>query len=110
MTRELNRVYNAIVMDCGVLNEHVQEDFSAADIRILCGSAMPYELAGFYRAIERCKGFPIQPIGLFVPDDTKPYLTNNIRNDILFGDISHDLFTSTGNSSLFQILLEEYFH
>ncbi|MOA50786.1 hypothetical protein D3C78_1738540 [compost metagenome] len=71
---------------------------------------MPYELARFYRAIERCNGLLIQPLGLFVPDDIKPYLIENINSDILFGDSSHDLFNSIGNSSLFQIMLEEYIH
>ncbi|WP_246061719.1 hypothetical protein [Paenibacillus oralis] len=55
-TNELNQDYNVIVTDCGVLDEkRLPEAFVNADIRILCGSAMPYELPVFYRAIQRCK-------------------------------------------------------
>lgn len=57
MTEELDLDYNIIVMDCGVLGDHIQENFSTADIRLLCGSAMPYDLAQFYRAKGRCKIF-----------------------------------------------------
>lgn len=111
MTKELNQDYNIIVLDCGVLSEQsLQDEFTSANLRLLCGSAMPYELAKFYRAIERCNGLLIQPVGLFVPDDIKPYLIKSISIDILFGDSSHDLFNSIGNSSLYQILLEEYVH
>lgn len=78
MTEELSQKYNVIVMDCGVLGERIQESFSAADIRLLCGSALPYDLAQFYRAIERCKALSVQSIGLFVSHDLQPYLIKMI--------------------------------
>jgi hypothetical protein len=98
MTKELNRDYNVIVLDCGVLGEkHLQDDFISADLRVLCGSAMPYELAGFYKAIERCKHLTIQPLGLFVPHDIKPYVKGVINKNIEFVENSHDLFHSYDN-------------
>lgn len=109
MTKELNRDYNVTVLDCGVLGEQrLQEDFTSADIKILCGSAMPYELAGFYKAIERCKALLIQPLGLFVPDDIKPYLIENISNDILFCEDSHEFLNSRNNTPIHQALLKKY--
>lgn len=86
MTEELNHDYDVIVMDCGILSEkRIQENFSAADIRLLCGSAMPYELVQFYRAMERCKNIGVQSLGLFVPNDLKPYLVETIDSGIMFG-------------------------
>ncbi|WP_241674478.1 hypothetical protein [Paenibacillus luteus] len=107
MTKELNHDYNFIVLDCGVLGEQrIQEDFKSANLRILCGSAMPYELVNLYRAIQRCNPLSVQPIGLFVPENLKNYLINNIRHDILFGENSHDLFNITTNNNLHETLLQ----
>ncbi|WP_342415484.1 hypothetical protein NST83_20490 [Paenibacillus sp. FSL R10-2782] len=109
MTRELNRNYNVIVLDCGVLTEQrLQDDFASANIRLLCGSSMPYELAGFYRAVERCKDLSIQPLGLFVPDDIRNYLTQTIDRNIIFADHSHELFDSQINGELYKMLLHNH--
>lgn len=108
MTEELNRDYNIIVMDCGVLSEQIQESFSAADIRILCGSAMPYDLARFYRVIERCRNLTIQSLGLFVPNDLKPYMLETIDPLICFGESSNNLFNSFTNNALHRKLLSAY--
>ncbi|MEK4107019.1 hypothetical protein NST28_23245 [Paenibacillus sp. FSL R10-2791] len=107
MTEDLNENYNVIVMDCGVLGERIQESFSAADIRLLCGSAMPYDLARFYRAIERCNNLSVQSLGLFAPDDLKSYMLQTVDPSIIFGDPSHVLFNSFANNTLYLKLLEE---
>ncbi|OZQ77457.1 hypothetical protein CA596_07515 [Paenibacillus odorifer] len=109
MTEELNQKYNVIVLDCGVLSElHIQKNFVAANIRLLCGSAMPYELARFYQAIERCKNLPVQSLGLFVPHDLKSYMLETIDPHIIFGESSHKMFNSFNNDDLYQNLLAEY--
>lgn len=109
MTKELNQDYNVIVLDCGVLAEKDLHDvFTTADLRVLCGSAMPYELASFYKTLNRCDGFPTRALGLFVPDDIKPYLVDSISHDILFGEDSHDLFDSRINNNTFKNLLKAY--
>ncbi|MGW8956305.1 hypothetical protein [Paenibacillus sp. NPDC055715] len=107
MTEELNHAYNVIVMDCGVLGEQrIQERFAASDIRLLCGSAMPYELARFYRAIERCKNLSVQSLGLFVPNNLKSYVLETIDSNILFGESSHNLFNPHINDEVYRKLLE----
>lgn len=107
MTQELNRDYNVIVLDCGVLGEQqLQENFISADLRLLCGSAMPYELARFYRTIERCNSFDVQPLGLFVPVNLKSYMLETIDSNILFGESSHDLFDSYINHKVYHQLLQ----
>jgi hypothetical protein len=106
MTEELSQEYNVIVLDCGVLGERIQESFSSADIRILCGSAMPYDLARFYRAIEQCKDLSIQSLGVFVPHDLRSYMLEAIDSCIIFGEFSHGLFNSSNNDELYKQLLK----
>ncbi|MEK4039425.1 hypothetical protein MHH49_18050 [Paenibacillus sp. FSL F4-0122] len=107
ITEELNQKYNVIVLDCGVLSEpRIQENFIAADIRLLCGSAMPYDLARFYRAIERCKNLSVQSLGLFVPHDLKSYMLETIDSRIIFSESSHNLFDPFANATFYQKLFE----
>lgn len=109
LTSELNSDYNFIVMDCGVLGDpQIQDSFIHADVQLLCASAMPYDLPIYYRALERCKGLPVHSVGLFVPDNLKSYLLQEINKDIIFGDSSHDLFDSKINHHLYIQLLKEY--
>ncbi|WP_233500832.1 hypothetical protein [Paenibacillus antibioticophila] len=108
-TPELNQTYNFIVIDCGTLSERTLKDsFVNADVRILCGSAMPYELPVFYKAMDRCKELSTQALGLFVPEDLKPYLVQSISKDILFGNNSHDLFDPNVNGHFHKKVLEVF--
>ena len=60
MTKELIQDYNVIVLDCRIFKEQkLQEDFTSADLGLLFGSAIPYELAKFYKAIECCNDLHI---------------------------------------------------
>lgn len=108
-TKELNKDYNFIVIDCGVLGEkQLQEEFVHANVRVLCGSAMPYELPVFYKAIRRCKEYAVQALGLFVPGDLRPHVQRLISNNIRFGESSHDLFDTNVNATVYKRLLSEY--
>ncbi|WP_339310873.1 hypothetical protein [Paenibacillus sp. FSL M7-0896] len=108
-TKEVNQDYNFIVFDCGMLRENkLQDSFVNSHIRLLCSSVMPYELAGFYRTMARCKGISVQALGLFVPDNIKPYLSMNISKDILYCNTSRDLFDSKTNGEVFSKLLNKY--
>lgn len=107
-TNELNRDYNFILIDCGVLGENgLPIPFVSAEMRIVCGSAMPYELPVFYRAIQRCKDVEIQPLALSVPKNIRPYM-KSIANSVQFGESSHDLFDSKINTSVYLQLLGKY--
>jgi hypothetical protein len=109
MTREINKEYNFIVVDCGLLGERqLQEDFANAQIQLLCGSAMPYELPGFIKAMERCRNFPVQFVSLFVPNNLKPYLKNLIQHDVLCGEPCRDVFETRANQNLFTSILRSY--
>lgn len=107
-TNELNRDYNFIVIDCGVISEKMlSERFVNTDIRILCGSAMPYELPVFYRAIQHCKDVGVRPLALCVPNNIRPYV-KRMDNHLMFGESSHDLFDSTINAHIYFELLNEH--
>ncbi|MDU5947451.1 hypothetical protein P4H94_26865 [Paenibacillus macerans] len=107
-TNELTREYNFIVIDCGVLSERIlPETFVNSDIRILCGSAMPYELPVFYRAMQRCKEIEIHPLALCVPKNIRPYV-ESMNNNLMFGENSHDLFDDKINASVYLKLLSKY--
>lgn len=109
ITKELNQDYNFIVIDCGMLKEQkIQDSFVNSDIRLLCSSAMPYEMVGFYRAMERCTDFSVQALGLFVPDNIRPYISKSISQDILYFNATHDLFDSRTNRHLYLEILSKF--
>lgn len=109
LTPELNQPYNFIVIDCGTLGDRTfQESFINADLRLLCGSAMPYELPVFYKTMDRCKELSTQALGLFAPEDLKPYLVQSISKDIVFGSNSHDLFDPKVNGHFHKKVLEVF--
>lgn len=108
-TSTLRKDYNFIILDCGVLGSpQIQEEFVQADIRLLCGSAMPYELPVFYRAMNRCKDFDVQAIGMFVPEDLKQYVQQAASKEIMFIHSSHDLFTETVNDLIYYEILKHF--
>ncbi|MDF2923926.1 MAG: hypothetical protein K0R57_2840 [Paenibacillaceae bacterium] len=109
MTKEIKREYNFIVVDCGALGDkNLQEAFVNVNIRVLCGSAMPYELPVFYRAIERCKDLSVWALGLFVPADMQLYLKNSIQHNIQFSEVSHNLFDWKANDRVCKNSLKDY--
>lgn len=107
-TNELDKTYNFIITDCGVLDEPLQASFSHADLRLLCGSAMPYELAYMQNALNRCKGETVQALGMYVPLDIRELMQQAISDDILFADPSHELFDGNANSDLNKRLVSSY--
>ncbi len=107
-TKELDKTYNFIITDCGVLDELPQASFTEADLRLLCGSAMPYELVHMQNALNRCKGWTVQALGMYVPLDIRELIQQAITEDILFVDPSHELFDGNTNSSLNKKMVSNY--
>jgi len=107
-TNELDRPYNFIITDCGELDEPPQASFAEADLRLLCGSAMPYELVYLQNAMNRCKGMTVQTLGMCVPLDIRELIQHAISNDILFVDPSHELFDVNANGNLNKKLVSNY--
>ncbi len=107
-TNEIDGTYNFIITDCGVLEDTPQLSFVEAHLRLLCGSAMPYELVQLQNAVKRCVGIAIQALGMFVPLDLRELVQNSIGGDMLFADPSHELFDGSANASLNKKLAAGY--
>lgn len=107
-TDELDKEYNFIITDCGELAAPPQVVFTEADLRLLCGSAMPYELSHLQDAVARCRGMKVSTLGLYVPMDIRQLVREAISPDILFADPSHSLFDSAANGELNRALIAAY--
>lgn len=107
LTNELDRDYNFIIYDCGVMNMPTN-CFKSADIRLLCGSVLPYELSEYHRALSVCDGIKVNTVALCVPEDFKDYCRELFGEDIAFADASHDLFADKVNGQLYRPLVQEY--
>lgn len=107
LTNELDRDYHFIIYDCGVMTAPTS-CFRSADIRLLCGSVLPYELSDFHRALTACDGMRIKPVALCVPEEIKEYCCELFGEDIAFADASHNLFANSVNGQICRPLVQEY--
>ncbi len=107
-TNEFDQPYNFIITDCGELDEPPQASFAEAGLRLLCGSAMPYELVYMQNALTRCKGMKAQALGMYVPLDIRELIQKAVNDEILFVDPSHELFDGSANSDLNKKLVSSY--
>ncbi len=107
LTNEPDHDYNFIIYDCGVMTTPTS-CFKSADIRLLCGGVLPYEMAEFHKAISACDGMKINSIALCVPEDFKKYCRELFGEDIAFADTSHDLFANNVNGQICRSLVQEY--
>lgn len=107
LTNELDRDYEFIIYDCGVMTTPTS-CFKGADIRLLCGSVLPYELSEFHRALTACEGMKVNAVALSVPQEMKDYCCELFGEDIAFAAASHDLFTDKANGNIYRPLVQEY--
>lgn len=104
---ELDGDYDFIIYDCGELKA-VTDVFLAADKRLLCGSALPYELTAFKRAISLCGELAVQSVAVAVPDEMKTYCSDLLGTKLLFAECSHTLFDVCANSGLYNEMIREF--
>lgn len=107
-TDEPDKAYNFIVTDCGELGPEPQTTFKEADLRLLCGSAMPYELMELQSAVDRCKNYPVTALGTAVPEDIRDLLRDVIGTELRFLAPSRFLFDSVANGDIAAELLQKY--
>lgn len=108
ITKELEKDYNFIIYDCGEIKEALQEDFSEADVRVLCGCAMPYEAKEYIKTLKLCGSLEVNILGMFVPDDLRELCQTHISPNILYADSSHELFNDSANSHIYKKLISKY--
>lgn len=107
LTDELDRNYNFIIYDCGVLNT-LPSAFRDADKRILCGSALPYELSTFSKAVSLCGNLPVEKIGVCVPDEMKNYCVSVFGEDLWLTESSRSLFATRMNGKIYMEIVEDF--
>ncbi len=106
LTDTLDRDYHFIIYDFGELYT-VPEAFQTADIRILCGSALPYEIQNFKRTVSLCGNLPVIKILTGVPAELKAYC-GMLMADVQIADISRNLFDGQINDSINREIIKEY--
>lgn len=109
LTDELDRAYNFIIYDCGVLNA-IPLVFRDADKRLLCGAVLPYELADFHKAVSLCGSLPVEKIGVGVPDEMKEYCVSIFGEDLWLAETSRSLFDVYNNSAIYKEIVKEYIY
>ncbi len=108
MTKEIDRDYNFIIYDCGAFNGELPDDFVNADIRVVCGCAMPYEAKEYSKLMNGCKGMEVIPIGTFVPEILREFCRSHISQDIMFSDICHEMFNIKSNKPIYKNIISKY--
>ena len=108
LTDELDRNYSIIIYDCGVLDA-LPPIFRDADKRLLCGSALPYELAAFSKAVSLCGNLPVEKIGVCVPDEMKDYCFSVFGEDVHLAETSHSLFSAHVNGEIYMGIVTHLF-
>lgn len=107
LTDELDRNYNFIIYDCGVLNA-LPVAFRDADQRLLCGSALPYELSTFSKAVSLCGNLPVEKIGIYIPDEMRDYCVSVFGTDLQLAESSHSLFSAHTNGEIYMGIVKGY--
>ena len=107
LTEELDRDYNFIIYDCGELTTMLPS-FENANKRLLCGSALPYELAAFNKALYMCGSLDVNKIAVGLPDEMRDYCLSVFGDELLIADTSHELFANRKNSHVYMAVLEKY--
>lgn len=106
-TNEMDKDYNFIIYDCGELKEPVTI-FREADIRLLCGSILPYEAKVYLQMLNACKDIDTFKMGLCVPKPLLEFCRKSLNEDILIAESSHDLFENNINGHIYMPMVERY--
>lgn len=104
---DLERSYNFVIYDCGALTV-LSENFKAANKRLLCGAALPYELPTFQRALSLCGDLPMIKLAVGVPEEMKAYCTEQFGAGLHFAEPSYSLFNEKANESIYSEVIKEY--
>lgn len=106
-TNELDKDYSFIIYDCGEIKEP-SVIFREADIRLLCGSILPYETKDYLQVLNTCKDMEIYKMGLCVSEPLQEFCMESLSSDILIAEASHDLFENNINGHIYQRITESY--
>lgn len=106
-TDDLDRDYDFIIYDCGALTV-LSDNFKAANKRLLCGAALPYELSQYKRVLSLCGDLSFYKIVIGVPEDIKEHCIALIGSDIYFAEPSYSLFDDKVNERIYNEVTADY--
>ena len=92
---------------CGELHT-LPSAFKEADIRLLCGSILPYEIRAFHKAVTACGSLSVTKIGLCVPKEFPDYCISLFGEDIQIAETSYGLFGNSVNGKIYFPLTQQY--
>lgn len=104
---EMDKDYNFIIYDCGELKEP-DTIFKEVDIRLLCGSILPYEAKDYLQVLNCYKEMDIHKMGLCVPKPLQEFCRESLCYDILIAEASHDLFENNINGHIYLPMVKRF--
>jgi hypothetical protein len=107
LTNEMDKDHNFIIYDCGEIKE-APKVFKEADIRMLCGSILPYEAKDYLQVLNGFKGMDIHKMGLCVPKPLQEFCRESLSRDILIAEASHDLFENNINGHIYLPMVKRF--
>lgn len=107
LTNEVDQDYNFIIYDCGDIKE-LTNAFKEADIRMICGSLLPYEEAHYSKLLRLCENLSVNKIALSIPVEFQNDCRITFGKDLMIADASHDLFNDKINGHIYHPIVKEY--
>lgn len=107
LTSEIDKNYNFIIYDLGTVNE-LPSLFRDAELRLICGSLLPYEELDYSKLLHQCEGLSAFKMALAVPAEFQIDCQSTFGEDLLIADASHDLFNDNINGHIYLPMAKNY--
>jgi len=79
-----------------------------SEIRLLCGSLLPYEEPKYSKLLHQCDGIAAFKMALKVPEEFQVDCKAIFGEDILIAESSHDLFNDNCNGHIYYPMINSY--
>ena len=107
LTNEIDKDYNFIIYDLGSADE-MPSVFYESEIRLLCGSLLPYEEPKYSKLLHQCDGIAAFKMALKVPEEFQVDCKEIFGEDLLIAEASHDLFNDNCNGHIYSPMINSY--
>ena len=107
LTNEIDKDYNFIIYDLGSGDE-MPSVFYESEIRLLCGSLLPYEEPKYSKLLHQCDGIAAFKMALKVPEEFQVDCKEIFGEDLLIAEASHDLFNDNCNGHIYSPMINSY--
>lgn len=107
LTNEIDKDYNFIIYDLGSVNE-LPSIFKESEIRLLCGSLLPYEEITYSKLLYQMQGLNTFMMAIAVPEEFRIDCRETFGDELLIAEASHDLFQDNCNGHIYLPIVQEY--